>query len=171
MAAPVSGPTARTSIVITSPMVNPAVLANGPRSSITVAKTAQTRKKVATASTKTAFPSTYPDSTLGVPPFTESNADGGEKYFRRKSVALRAEGFHRRGVEDRARDVDHQGHHDGDRQAVGEGDRQLIGVAGCDDRSRPEEDERERPDEFGNGCLAGVLHGPPVPRCVSSPEP
>ncbi len=40
MAAPVSGPTARTSIVITSPTVNPAVLANGPRSSITVAKTA-----------------------------------------------------------------------------------------------------------------------------------
>src|SRR2546428_4530677 len=81
MAAPVSGPTARTSIVITSPTVNPAVFANGPRSSITVAKTAHTRKKVATASTNTAFPSVYPDSTIGVPPFTESNAGGGEEYF------------------------------------------------------------------------------------------
>src|SRR6478752_3557689 len=70
MAAPVRGPTA-----------NPAVLANGPRSSTTVAKTAHTRKKVATASTSTAFPIAYPDMTLGVPPFTESNACTGEKYF------------------------------------------------------------------------------------------
>src|SRR2546425_1426659 len=87
MAAPVSGPTARTSIVITSPTVNPAVFANGPGSSITVAKRAHTRKKAATASTNTAFPSVYPDSTIGVPPFTESNAGGGEKYFRRKAAA------------------------------------------------------------------------------------
>src|SRR5207245_1464505 len=87
MAAPVSGPTARTSIVITNPTVNPAVFANGPRSSITVAKTAHTRKKVATASTSTAFPSMYPESTLGVPPFTDATAGEGGKYFRRGAGA------------------------------------------------------------------------------------
>src|SRR6478672_10330589 len=86
MAAPVRGPTASTSMVITRPTVNPAVLANGPRSSTTVAKTAHTRKKVATDSTSTAFPIAYPDITLGVPPFTESNACAGEKYFRTRAA-------------------------------------------------------------------------------------
>src|SRR6476660_8516517 len=87
MAAPVRGANASMSIVITNPTVNPAVLANGPRSSTTVATNAHTRKKVAVASTSTALPIAYPDITFGVPPFTESNACAGEKYFRRRAAA------------------------------------------------------------------------------------
>src|SRR5215210_699059 len=52
IAAPVQGPNAMMSNAITRPIVSPAVLLNGPRSSTAVPNTANIRKNVATASSR-----------------------------------------------------------------------------------------------------------------------
>ena len=70
------------SIVITRPIVNPAVFANGPRSSTAVPNTAHTRKNVSIASSTTALPTANPSPTAGMPPLTASKAGVGPMYFK-----------------------------------------------------------------------------------------
>ena len=76
------------SIVITSPIVNPAVRAKAPlRSSTAVPKTAHTKKNVNMASSTTAFPTANPSATAGMPPVTASNAGRGSMYFKKNAAA------------------------------------------------------------------------------------
>ena len=56
MAPPVNGPPNRMSKVSTRPIDSPAILVNGPRSSMAVPYTANTRKNVRIASSATARP-------------------------------------------------------------------------------------------------------------------
>jgi hypothetical protein len=67
MAAPVSGPPIRTSIVIVSPIARPAIDLNVPRGSAAVANTTQTRKKVRIASTISPASGWMPGFRTGVP--------------------------------------------------------------------------------------------------------
>ena len=67
IAAPVSGPNAMMSNAITRPIVNPAVLFQGPLSSTAVPNTAKTRKNVRIASMTMPVPTDTPGPSAGAP--------------------------------------------------------------------------------------------------------
>src|SRR6187431_3277470 len=67
IAAPVSGPPARMSNVITSPIASPAIEAKDPRTSAAVANTTQTRKNVRTASSAAPDQASMAGFTTGTP--------------------------------------------------------------------------------------------------------
>src|SRR3990170_7281658 len=87
IAAPVYGPNAMMSKAITRPIVRPAVLENGPRSSTAVPNTAKTKKNVMTASRTMPLPAAKPSASAGVPPPPASNSCVGTRYFRRNAPA------------------------------------------------------------------------------------
>src|SRR5215510_16461381 len=68
IAAPVYGPNAMMSNAITSPIVKPPVLFQGPRTSTAVPKTANTRKNVRIASITMPLPTEIPGPRAGAPP-------------------------------------------------------------------------------------------------------
>src|SRR5262245_8143487 len=87
IAAPGYGPNAMMSNAITSPIVSPAVFDHGPRGSIAVPNTANTRKKVVTASITMPLPAAIPWASAGVPPLPESYRAIGTRYLSRRAPA------------------------------------------------------------------------------------
>jgi hypothetical protein len=70
MAAPVSGPPMRMSIVIVKPIARPAMILKLPPGSAAVAKTTHTRKKVRTVSITRPCQTLTPAPSTGAPRFT-----------------------------------------------------------------------------------------------------
>src|SRR5262245_21495477 len=87
IAAPVYGPNAMMSNAITRPIVRPAVFDHGPRGSTAVPNTANTRKKVVTASITMPLPAAMPSARAGVPPPPELYRAWGTRYFSRNAPA------------------------------------------------------------------------------------
>src|SRR5437764_1922493 len=82
IAAPVSGPPIRMSIVIVRPIASPAIDLNVPRGSAAVAKTTQTMKNVRISSVATPAPEPFVAFNCGTPSFLPSTEAVGKIHFR-----------------------------------------------------------------------------------------
>ena len=161
-------PDAMMSNVMTRPIVSPAVLLNGPRSSTAVPKTAKTRKNVATASIR--IPCRWAGRCEGRAAAAGFERRGRDQELQQERAGDRAAqlghdvraGTHRaqlaghpqpdrdRRVDDAAGQVRGDRDHDGEHQPVGERDAGEVqrAVRVGDDASCPDEDQCERGHEL-----------------------
>src|SRR5579883_2895000 len=86
IAAPVSGPPTRISIITVRPMPKPPIL--GARASTAVPNTASTKKKVNTASRKMAVPTETPGASAGEPRWVTLQMDSGKTARRARPASV-----------------------------------------------------------------------------------